>query len=167
MLSFNFALSQRLKIDFNIKRRLHFVLASCFFAVLARCGRFYGVSAIILYIYACYALYRVIRSCVRFDCDVPFLGHNRFGFGAIGVSPPPTLFFIFCDFCDFCRFCGLCGFCSHKLFALEHGLSAYIVFSGNLGKRQITVPQILKNSICFAFNIVRFSVTCTAVVMHG
>ena len=56
MLSFNFALSQQLKIDFNIKRRLRFVLASCFFAVLAHCGRFYGVLAIILYIYTCYAL---------------------------------------------------------------------------------------------------------------
>ena len=130
MLSFNFALSQWLKIDFNIKRRLRFVLASCFFAVLARCGRFCGALAIILYIYACYALYRVICSYVRFDCDVPFLVHNHFGFGAIGVSP--TLFFIFCGFCRFCRFC---GFCSHKLFSLKHGLSAYIVFSCNLGKR--------------------------------
>ena len=74
VLSFNFALSQRLKIDFNIKRRLRFLLASCFFAVLAHCGRFYGVLAIILYIYTCYALYRVIRLCVRFDCDVQFSG---------------------------------------------------------------------------------------------
>lgn len=74
MLSFNFALSQRLKIDFNIKIRLRFVLASCFFAVLAHCGRFYGVLAIILYIYTCYALYRVIRLCMCFDCDVQFSG---------------------------------------------------------------------------------------------
>lgn len=92
MLSFNFALSQRLKIDFNIKRRLRFVLASCFFAVLAHCERIYGALAIILYIYACYALYRVIRLCVRFDCDVPFLVHNRFGFGVIRVFLPYFLF---------------------------------------------------------------------------
>ena len=102
MLSFNFALSQRLKIDFNIKRRLHFVLASYFFAVLAHCGRIYGALAIILYIYACYALYRVIRSCVRFDCDVPFLVHNRFGFGAIGVFPYPIFYFL--RFLPFLRF---------------------------------------------------------------
>lgn len=98
MLSFNFALSQRLKIDFNIKRRLRFVLASCFFAVLAHCGRFYGVLAIILYIYTCYALYRVIRLCMRFDCDVQFSGHNRFGFGVVGVFPPVFLFSAFSAF---------------------------------------------------------------------
>lgn len=94
MLSFNFALSQRLKIDFNIKRRLRFVLASCFFAVLAHCERFYGVLAIILYIYTCYALYRVIRLCMRFDCDVQFSGHNRFGFGAIRVFSTPVFYFL-------------------------------------------------------------------------
>lgn len=93
MLSFNFALSQRLKIDFNIKRRLRFVLASCFFAVLAHCGRFYGVLAIILYIYTCYALYRVIRLCMCFDCDVQFSGHNRFGFWAIRVFSTPVFLF--------------------------------------------------------------------------
>ena len=93
VLSFNFALSQRLKIDFNIKRRLRFVLASCFFAVLAHCGRFYGVLAIILYIYTCYALYRVIRLCMRFDCDAQFSGHNRFGFGAIRVFSTPVFLF--------------------------------------------------------------------------
>ena len=100
VLSFNFALSQRLKIDFNIKRRLRFVLASCFFAVLAHCERFYGILAIILYIYTCYALYRVIRLCMRFDCDVQFSGHNRFGFGAVGVFLPPPLFY----FLRFLRF---------------------------------------------------------------
>ena len=122
VLSFNFALSQRLKIDFNIKRRLRFASAFYFFAVLAHCGRFYGVLAIILYIYTCYALYRVIRLCVRFDCDVQFSGgHNSFGFGAIGVFLPP--FFIFCVFCVFCVFC------SQKLFALKHGLTAYTVLS--------------------------------------
>ena len=121
VLSFNFALSQRLKIDFNIKRRLRFLLASCFFAVLAHCGRFYGVLAIILYIYTCYALYRVIRLCMRFDCDVQFSGHNSFGFGAIGVFLPP--FFIFCVFYVFYVFC------SQKLFALKHGLTAYTVLS--------------------------------------
>ena len=124
MLSFNFALSQRLKIDFNIKRRLRFASAFYFFAVLAHCGRFYGVLAIILYIYTCYALYRVIRLCVRFDCDVQFSGHNRFGFGAIGVFLPP--FFIFCVFCVFYVFY---VFCSQKLFALKHGLTAYTVLS--------------------------------------
>lgn len=94
VLSFNFALSQRLKIVFNIKRRLRFVLASCFFAVLAHCGRFYGVLAIILYIYTCYALYRVIRLFMRFDCDVQFSGHNRFGFGAIRVFLSPFFYFL-------------------------------------------------------------------------
>lgn len=105
VLSFNFALSQRLKIDFNIKRRLRFVLASCFFAVLAHCGQFYGVLAIILYIYTCYALYRVIRLFMRFDCDVQFSGHNRFGFGAIRVfSTPVFLFSAFFYFLRFLRF---------------------------------------------------------------
>ena len=114
MLSFNFVLSQRLKIDFNIKRRLRFVLASCSFAVLAHCGRFYGVLAIILYIYTCYALYRVIRLCMRFDCGVQFSGHNRFGFGAIRVFSTPR-FFIFYVFCVF-LFSAFSAFSVHKNF---------------------------------------------------
>ena len=102
MLSFNFALSQWLKIDFNIKRRLRFVLASCFFAVLAHCERFYGVLAIILYIYTCYALYRVIRLYMRFDCGVQFSRHNCFGFGAIRVFSTPV--FLFSAFSAFSAF---------------------------------------------------------------
>ena len=102
MLSFNFALSQRLKIDFNIKRRLRFVLASCFFAVLAHCGQFYGVLAIILYIYTCYALYRVIRLCMRFYCDVHFRGITVLALGQLEFFLPP--FFYFLRFLRFLRF---------------------------------------------------------------
>ena len=105
MLSFNFALSQRLKIDFNIKRRLRFVLASCFFAVLAHCGRIYGALAIILYIYACYALYRVIRLCVRFDCDVQFSGGiTVLALGQLEFSYPRFLFSAFSAFSTFSTF---------------------------------------------------------------
>ena len=116
MLSFNFALSQRLKIDFNIKRRLRFVLRLVFFAVLAHCGRFYGVLAIILYIYTCYALYRVIRLCMRFDCDVQFSGHTVLALGQLEFFCPR--FFIFCVLCIFCvfLFSAFSAFSVHKNF---------------------------------------------------
>lgn len=120
VLSFNFALSQRLKIDFNIKRRLRFVLASCFLPFWRIVGDFTAFW-LLSYIFILVMLYIVLYACVRFDCDVQFSGHNRFGFVAIGVFLPP--FFIFYVFCVFYVFC------SQKLFTLKHCLTAYTVLS--------------------------------------
>ena len=113
VLPFNFALSRAIFCPTKREKTLVFCACVLFFAVLAHCGRFYGVLAIILYIYTCYALYRVIRLCVRFDCDVQFSGHNRFGFGAVGVFLPP--FFYFLRFLRF-LFSAFSAFSVHKNF---------------------------------------------------
>lgn len=63
VLSFNFALSQRLKIDFNIKRRLRFVLASCFLPFWRIVGDFTAFW-LLSYIFILVMLYIVLYACV-------------------------------------------------------------------------------------------------------
>ena len=123
-LSCDFALSQRLKIDFNIKRRLRFASAFYFLPFWRIVGDFTAFW-LLSYIFILVMLYIVLYACVcALIVMCNFRGHNSFGFGAIGVFLPP--FFIFCVFCVFYVFY---VFCSQKLFTLKHCLTAYTVLS--------------------------------------
>ena len=120
-LSCDFALSQRLKIDFNIKRRLRFVLASCFLPFWRIVGDFTAFW-LLSYIFILVMLYIVLYACVcALIAMCNFRGITVLALGQLEFFCPR--FFIFCVFYVFCVFC------SQKLFALKHCLTAYTVLS--------------------------------------
>ena len=102
MLSFNFALSQRLKIDFNIKRRLRFVLRLVFLPFWRIVGDFTAFW-LLSYIFILVMLYIVLYACVcALIVMCNFRGIAVLDLGQLEFFLPPR-FFIFYVFCVFCH----------------------------------------------------------------
>lgn len=94
VLSFNFALSQRLKIDFNIKRRLRFVLASCFLPFWRIVGDFTAFW-LLSYIFILVMLYIVLYACVcALIVMCNFRGITVLALGQLEFFLPPFFYFL-------------------------------------------------------------------------